>query len=94
MTVVISAAPMAPPTPSGRSGAYGIWSSTATNPETGEQIETGGWGEVRARRAARVKADRAWGEVVAFLDEEDRARDAEERGDADRQEVEFETLGA
>ena len=91
--VAITARPLAPPTPSGLPGAYGIWHADALL-ANGETVWGRGLGEREAREHAALRAALQWAEVERLLTAEEQARDAEESGEVDRRDVEFDTLGA
>lgn len=77
--ITIHATPMAPPTPTGRPGGFGLWEATATFPN-GVTVWAGGHGEQQARANAERRAAREWQELRAHLTACELERDAEEAG--------------
>lgn len=80
--VTITARPLAPPTPSGKPGAYGLWEARVHLPN-GSTVWGGGLGEAEARANASRRAAREWGEVEALLTEVEQEAAALEAGDLD-----------
>jgi hypothetical protein len=75
----IVARPLAPPTPNGKPGAYGIWEATATLPN-GAAVWGRGLSETEATVHAAQRAAIEWREVEAHLTACELEQEAEEAG--------------